>query len=269
MRRRRIVFHFYVPQNWRDIRVIRLHLNCLAYYSFIFDEATFIISVDDESNEALIAEFEHEILNCGFINVRFKVMNNYYSLYEATTLYNEILNKLNDLYGLTFFGHSKGIGNEIFGQANFDQLFEWICGLYFLTLDEYNVAQGNLLGYRGISYGPYKYLNEDVTNNKYGWMYSGTFFWLNARKLDEYLKQKRIKIEPPFDRFFSEQLLGNIIPYEEDDVYAKYAESRNGLSLKGRRDFYGHVTEYTPELLNIEEYKDFISFKEKMTKDLL
>lgn len=40
--------------DWVDNEAIRLHLACLKYYSYIFDDVVIVISTDDEQNKPFL-----------------------------------------------------------------------------------------------------------------------------------------------------------------------------------------------------------------------
>lgn len=259
---RRLIFHFYVPSQWKELKSIELHLNCLRHYAHIFHEALFVISVDDINDKNLINEFEHTILNLGFQNVQFKVRENT-MLYEAKTLNEEIFQKLEGLDGITFFGHSKGIGNEMFNSISWEQLETWIVGLYFLSLEYWEEAESKLYGVWSISFGPFKSSWAEL-DNKYHWIYSGTFFWLNGPRLYDKIKREGLELRHCNDRFFSEHVLGDLLPFEKQTGYSNIASSHNESYLLDSTDYYDYVSHYITLILNEHDLNRFNNFKQKV-----
>lgn len=257
---KRLVFHFFVPENWKELKVVRLHLNCLKHYSFIFDEALFVISVDDVNNNALITEFEHTLLDLGFRkSIKFQVRQNT-KFYESKTLNDEIIEKLDTLDGITFFGHSKGIGNEMFNDLEWEQLKTWVAGLYFLSLEYYYEAENKLYGVKAITYGPFKTYWKDY-DNVYHWVYSGTFFWVNTRRLYDKIQRENKKIRFCNDRFFSELFLGDILPFDKQTSHSNIVSSHNESYLYGEYvDYYTYVTEYFKMICNENDCNKFSRF---------
>ena len=142
--KKRLIFYFHTFEGFLDNRAIQIHLRCLAYYCNVFDEALFIISVDDTKNDRLIYDTETALLKCGFRNVQFKVhRNNPYC--EAQPFFEEIVEKMNSLDGLTFFGHTKGEGNYNRKDANSEAVDAWILGLYYTNLSYLEEVENRLI----------------------------------------------------------------------------------------------------------------------------
>lgn len=204
-----LVFHFYTFEGFRDNEAIKLHLNCLKYYSDIFDNALFVISVDDVNNTELIKETEHAIIDCGFKDVRFKVVEN--DVYrEAKTFKVEIMDKLTSYEGITFFGHTKGVSNMSIKEVNKESVLKWIAGMYFLNLHFVDEAENLLIGqFRTCFYGAYKVISKKVENKNNTW-YAGTFFWVNTNRLANNIKQRKIEIPNLHDRGYAEFVTGEL-----------------------------------------------------------
>ena len=261
----RLVFHFYIPENWMTLASIKLHLSCLRHYAHIFDEATFILCLDDVLNTKLISEFEKEIINRGYHNVTFKVKPNSV-LREAKTLKEEVIDKAADFDGLTFFGHSKGVGNEINGDITYECLKDWVCGLYYFSLEFYeSEVIPHLYGYKGITYGPFKTF-ADWMDNKYHWYYSGGFFWINGRRHLETVRRRNIMVPECSTRFYTENLLGDI--YESYNLMEEKREeecaSHYNSYLTNISNFYTNVCDYIKLITYPEEYDNFVSFRENV-----
>lgn len=176
--KKRLVFYFYTFENFTGNRAIQLHLRCLKHYSKVFDEALFIISVDDTENDKLIFDTEVELLKCGFKNVHFKVCNNS-SFCECQAFFNEIVKKLGMLDGFTFFGHTKGTTNYGNGWAVEESLDAWILGMYYLNLEYIDELEDYFTRLNGARfYGTF--LSNYITEPKNKLTYLGSFYWLNC-----------------------------------------------------------------------------------------
>lgn len=175
--KKRLVFYFYTFENFMDNRAIKIHLKCLKHYANVFDEALFIISVDNTGESKLIFDTEVELLKLGFNDIHFKIHKNN-SYREAQPFYNEIVAKLNTLDGLTFFGHNKGTTNYENGWAVRESIDAWIIGMYYLNLEFINEVETSLLSEPHRFYGAF--LTDARNTALKSWLYSGTFYWINC-----------------------------------------------------------------------------------------
>ena len=206
--KKRLIFHFYSFANFRKNYAIQLHLKCLKHYSSVFDEALFIISVDNINDNDLILETQIAILQCGFKNVQFKIHeNNLY--YEAEPFYNEVISKLDILDGLTFWGHTKGTTNVLQEIKSMESLEAWILGMYFLNLQFIEEVEWALC------VEPHRFYGTFLTDLRESWahcyLYPGTFYWLNCPGIWRDLQLKMTKAPVPTssgDRGVAEYLPG-------------------------------------------------------------
>lgn len=172
---RNLVFYFYGFDGYKDNRAIKIHFKCLKKYCNVFDNALFIISVNDITNIKLISDIEHDLINCGFNNISFKIHQN--DVYcEANVFKEEIVNKLNEYEGITFFGHTKGVSN--YTEETKDSMDEWITSMYFFNLEYTKNIEGYLAFDVSLFYG--HFLSRHLDGLFY---YNGTFFWINTKKL--------------------------------------------------------------------------------------
>ena len=97
---KRLVFHFYVKEGWKEFITNRIHIECLRHYSHIFDEVVFVISLDDITNYELIRDVELSILDLNFTpKISFNIVENNY-LRDSQTFYDFIASKLDEYNGL-------------------------------------------------------------------------------------------------------------------------------------------------------------------------
>lgn len=269
---KRMIFHFYINEDWKNSITNRIHLECLRHYSHIFDEVVFVISIDDTSNCELIRSLELELLDLGLTpKITFKIVENTY-LRDSKTFYDFIATKLDEYNGLTFFGHNKGTTN--LDKYNLENVSKWITSMYYLSLeyiDEvvYSLTDGRELSFGSlinvIDYDKIVIGEEEVEDkqkfvdktkiflgkNKY--LYTGTFFWLNTISIYEYMKKNDIDLPRITDRWYAENFCANLFKLE-------FAFSHRGCySLNYLQD--GAEVEYMIKHNMLEEeFEDYLKF---------
>ena len=122
MTTRRLIFHFYVYNEWEKNPVYYIHKYFLKKYCSVFTDAVFVISVDDVNDWQLINSAQRFIIDCGFKNLKFIVEENT-RLYEVETFNKYVIQQMNKLDGLTFFGHVKGVSD--YNNTNMDKNAIW------------------------------------------------------------------------------------------------------------------------------------------------
>ena len=187
-----------------------------------------------------------------------------------------IIDKLNDYDGLTFFAHSKGVSNN-YGLEHIDNLKLWIFSMYYLNFNWLNEVKNSIGEFSTFGnkycYGAL-YFKDERHNNIHNWFYSGSFQWINTKKLYKYIKDNNICI----DQFISEEnerlmrcaelFLGSVLPEENcafhnDEHFNKHTEL---FPFYGWEISYEHINEIIKAYLNsweysklIEEYNKFIN----------
>lgn len=260
---RRLVYHFYVTSRWRESEIMKIHLACLEEYAKNFTESIFILSMEDINDTQSIYELEKKIIDIGFTNVTFKVRptNN---LCESDTLDKEIFQHMGEMEGITFFAHSKGVYNEVrnFYNMTKESVLQWIVAMYYLTQDSIAEVEGKLYGPHGILYGALKTFRADLTN-KYHWIYSGTFYWINTMRLYDTIKLNNIFVPKCTDRFFSEFVMGNILDGRQD-TGLQACDSHFGSYLRGADNYYDEAPQYIQLCTDTEHYEAFLTFFQKI-----
>lgn len=229
----RLVYHMYVKSF--DDAVSKIHFYCLGKYINVFNEALFIISLDDVDDTDLISAIETRITSLGFKgSLRFKIIKNDPYKREAETFYYEIVEKLNDLDGITFFAHSKGYSNKV--SAN---LCKWIAAMYFFGLDDLiiNQVKDHLLEKPSYMFDGFNPVFDDKNfehhplwygKTLYNWTYHGSFYWMNTQKIAKHLNSKSLQIPKLTDRYYAENFPGNVCPFDTQcvgfttDYYGRY-----------------------------------------------
>lgn len=260
---RRLIFYFYGFDDYKNNRAIKIHLNCLKHYCEIFDEAIFYISVNDVTNTSLITSIENDIINIGYNkNVKFVVVEDT-EYHESLIFYEEVVKKLQDLDGITFFGHTKGITNYDRGYTQ-DCVDSWITGMYYLNLEFMEDVENRLIAREGRFYGTFlSEIGEDVINNgsmptnKNRLMYTGTFFWMNCTQIfSDYRTFPKLT-----SRWYTEMFPGEHYNWTWD------RQQLGSFELKimpfSTNEMFHHFDEWMPFLCG-DFLNDYIEFKNSM-----
>lgn len=201
---KRLVFAFYYSKD-NDIKMYNeIHFKMLEKYINIFDEVIFCITIDDINDYKSINEIQRRIVSFRNGPITFKIYENT-NYRETNIFYNEIFLKMKDLYGLTFFAHSKGKGLL----ENIEEIVGFITASYFFSLE--NINEVNKYPF----YGSFKMINNSPMSrkgNKYMWFYVGTFFWGDYQRI---YKEKNGKFPKFSTRWFNEMLPGELYNAEE------------------------------------------------------
>ena len=204
MVKKTLVFHFFVPKDYKDNVAIRMHLECLKRYSSVFDSAIFSICFEDNDMSSA-EEVEKDLMDCGYIkDVRFVLIENS-RLTESITLKTHVIDNLDNIDGLVLFGHTKGVTNVKTYTWDVESKLKWIYSLYFYNLEFINEMEENLLySYPYIStfYGPLRTtMDGGIT-----FYYPGTFYWINPMNLYNDVKSGMVSIPKLSNRTFAENL---------------------------------------------------------------
>ena len=205
----RLVYYFYIPNDEFN-EMYELHFKCLEQYSNLFDESTFFIAIDDFDADK-VRYVENRLINCGFNkNVKFNVIPNNESLREAKILKEEIVDKMRDLDGLTFFAHTKGVSTYT---INPESNKIWVAAMYYFNLNYVEDVKKYLYEYHNNSYGFFRCFDSEFYQIKNRWMYCGTFMWLNCPKIHHYIETQNVVVPELFDKYFAEEFIGNVTPW--------------------------------------------------------
>ena len=250
---KRLIFHFYANNGWRDNIANRCHFNCLNYFSDVFTDSVIVI-VNDGLPDNEILEIKKkfvEVIKSGTITV--KVTGNT-PFYEGNTFYNEVIIENEKYNGLIFFAHNKGVSNVDKKEISKNAVLSWICGLYYYGLKfEDEVERELCSNQRSTFYGPYL-MKEDYINNKNHIWYAGTFYWVNPCRLFKNFDE----IPKLFDREYAEWLPGELGNHD-------YLKSHGNIILQDSDLYHNWQYSASHSSLSEEEYNDFVSFKDKMT----
>ena len=210
---KKLVYHFYLEEGFEENIANIVHFRCLEKYSNIFNESIIVISPKEPQNEALINKAKGFLINVLKSPIlTFKVAKNT-RYYEAQTFYDEIMSKLNESEGLTFFAHNKGVSNVLNNAISKESVMRWICGMYYFNLNFIDEVENRLCAdFLGTFFGSYLMTGENVSSKNKLW-YAGTFYWLNSGRLLKYCERENIKLPKISDREYAEWLPGEIMDW--------------------------------------------------------
>ena len=202
---KRLIFHFFIPSDYETNPAIGMHYRCLEKYHKVFDAAEFFISSTEESakyTEDVKAKL-FSIFKCKDIRIK-EVEND--EFYESRTFKEQVIDRIAGFNGLIFFGHTKGVGDVNRFIDNMENILMWVYGLYFYSLEFMDEVMNKLvrgqMGMASIMYGSFcQTLDEKWTKA----IYSGTFFWINAKSLADDIENGVIKVPRMANRFFDEE----------------------------------------------------------------
>lgn len=267
----RLVYYLWVPEDgftW----TMNIHWTCLEYYHNVFDSALFLVATNSGKNK--YNEFVlNKIKSIGFKNLEIKIVNNLEVERESRYLKTEIFDKLGEYDGLTFFAHTKSTRTSYLngGWSN-EQIALWPVSMYYFNLNYIEDVKERLVNGKYLSYG-FDLLCNDWITTKYKWIYSGTFFWINDKKLKQYVDSNNIEMPTLYSwtteenvraivpRYYSESVLSAIYPKE-------YAFARD---IKGERYLSPneHKLDNLKNILYEEDYKNLYNFYKEKIMDLL
>jgi len=200
-----MIYSFFIADNECNNEVYELHYNMLNQISHVFDKIIFIICHNGNIYDDVVKRVKYKLIditNCN--NISFIYEQNIPEYREGIIYKKYIIDKLDqyDEY-ITFFGHTKGVSNPN-GLNNLDNLKLWIFALYYLNfkwIDEVkhklntHLITNKYLKNDYFSYGCL-YFKDYRHNNINNWFYSGSFQWLNTYKINKYIKDNNININP-------------------------------------------------------------------------
>ena len=226
----RLIYNMFIIDNYDQsehndvMKIYNMHYMMLSNYSKIMDEMIFIITHNNLSNDILNKVKVRLLIECQSCkSITFIVEKNMPQYREGIIFKKYIIDKLNDYDGLTFWGHSKGVTN----QSNINNLYNtllWIYVMYYNNITWLYELKNKLDDKTEyMSYGTL-YYKDNRHKLTYNWFYSGSFFWLNTKKLYKYIQDNNIDISnfisPNDDNLLrcAEIFVGQVI----DEKYAAF-----------------------------------------------
>ena len=255
-----LIFAYYVMSEITELH--KFHISILANYINIFENINIYLLYDDESK---IEENKTYILNTlNRTDINFIIIQNNPNYREGLIYKQYIIDKLDEYDGLTFFAHTKGVTNNL-NLNQFENTKLWISIMYFFNLNfyynvEYSFNNENIMSWGAI----YNYcINNPVL---YHWQYTGSFQWINTKKLKKYIKENNIDLsiynKHSNIRACAEEFLGNTF----DPKYAgflnhnRYNKYFSHFLYENSNLPYYNISWVGFELTDINSYNDFFIF---------
>lgn len=260
------IYVLYVKDEYCNNDIYEWHYKLLHKYSQYFNSIHIIISIDEQLyyDSDIIYRIKSRLidtLNCNNIELTTEFNNPYYREGEFYKKY--VYDQLENLQdSLIFFGHSKAITNP----SNYEYIENtklWVYSLYYLNLNWIEemrrklVDEPNYIFYGGLYFKDYRH------NNINNWFYSGSFHWVNPKRLLKYFKDNDVD---PSQFFIDEnehlkrcaEVFVGIVPIEcaafhMDEHFNKYYEPFHNY---GNELSYMYVDEQVKLYLNIWEYDE-------------
>jgi hypothetical protein len=202
--KKQLYFYFYTRRDTLFSEVNQIHFKCLEYYRNVFDEAFICISIDDINDEELIKDTQTIFFDIfKGKTLSFKVMQNNQQLCESMFFHEEILDNLDKL-DLVFFAHGKGVTNITDPRCDRESLLHWIVGLYYGSLNNYYCAINKITRDTYFTCGSFYTKRYDMR------LYSGTFYWMNTKRINTYVKRNKIDLPKLSNRYEVEYFPYNI-----------------------------------------------------------
>ena len=236
--KKRLVFFWYIDKDLEFSPIYALHTKLLSRYSGIFDEALFVMSlkVDDVNHREMARRLASVLVGAGYRNSRFVFELN--TDYREAKAFREYVHSsvVDGKSELIFFGHNKGMTNEIT-----DSLIMWICSMYYFSLERVGDALRWLISERRCAYGFPVLLIPKNGDNPYchplnGFHYAGTMFWVNSAVSYMDVRAGFADVSHPFtDRFYAEDYAGNSFSPMKCGTYCNIG------FYEGRMNFYENM----------------------------
>ena len=267
----RLIYHLWIPKepDEKMKKMLDIHFTCLRDYIHLFNEVLFVLSIDDITDKETIRKYEDRLLSLGYRgDLQFKIIDNDPEAREGLTYYNEIINNLDILDGITFFAHDKGLTNV--KDKPFDSIAQWVTFMYWDNLRDIELVKSRLLNNVELCMGTLA-LKSPFLSNKNKWYYVGSFHWCNFQRLGYFMKNRGHVIPTYPDRIVAENFLGDHLNLDTDlsnhsitPTAAYFYET----DKPGCFDFYKNAPNLIKKYLNNDTlYKEFIQYYNKVSKN--
>ena len=261
------IYILYVKDDHCDDIIYEWHYKLLHQYTKLFNSIHIIISIDEQLyyNSDIIYRIKSKLIDILDNNdIKLTVEFNNPEYREGIFYKKYVFDQLENFKDtLIFFGHSKGVTNQI----NYNYLENtklWVYSLYYLNLNWIDVVKRKLLCDPNYTFYGGLYFKDYRHNNVHNWFYSGSFHWINPQRLLKYIKDNNVD----YSKFFIDaneqlkrcaELFVGIVPVENaafhmDEKYNKYNEAFHNY---GTELSYVFIKEQIKLHLNIWEYEEF------------
>lgn len=236
--KKKMVFHFYCDEEWETNSAVKLHMECIKYYSHLIDDMVVVIATDKFDDDAFVNKVKHYVVDCvNSSSLTIKLARNT-EFREARTFYDEVVDK--DYDGVTLFSHTKAYTNFNDEKCDKKRLKEWIVGSYWINFSYLNEMELCLSygtkNHNALFFGSFLTCTTDgklLVNAPY----SGSMFWTNMRNVRAELFSLGKPIPPISSRMSAEQFPG-FVCYT---IVNMLATTHDGFFVyEGICDFYGN-----------------------------
>lgn len=258
----RLICYYWIPTEYS--KIMDIHLNCLRYYQDIFDEAIFVLAVNDLTRNEKLEETKEIISSIGFKNLQFKIIPDDPTIREAGVFKDEVMDKLDEYDGLTFFIHTKGNSLHDSSMFEFRYISNWVAQLYFFCLNDMDDVKKCLIDEDFyLTYGGMLMDVPNTASNKYHWYYPGNFYWLNGKRLDKYVKDNNIEMPDLLSWSTIQESQYNLKRFYGEDVFGSIFTSDRAASSLGK--YYEYCDNYRDcdhirAKTTIEKYDEYKRF---------
>ena len=257
-----LIYHLYVGEDIETNICYKIHQECLKFFIYLFDKVKFTISVDDLSNIELIKKGIDWVLDLGFdkeIEITTS-LNSYFR--ESITFYEKVLKCEED--ELIFFFHSKRTTNFKDDKKLKDSVFNWICGIYYYSLNqEYKCVEILENSYRTMC-GPFLLTPPSNGCGNFFQFYAGGGYWINNASLKNLRKIGAVQDLSLSDRYFAEKYPGMVLSTYEDYGLESINETMVILGRIDGTSFYNGSADDWDYIINLypnpEKFIDFVYY---------
>ena len=249
---KRMVYSFYINDKSFEHPINQLHFKLLERYIQHFDEVIFCIIIDDRERYDLIQRIEEFVISIFHKKLTFKIYDNT-NYRESLVFYNEIAKKIETLDGCTFFGHNKGISDDLSER----DIKMWVTALYYFNFENEIPELNGFMTYgalKGTDLSDIHLRRELLPKHK--WFYCGTFFWAKYQEVHRYCVINDIKLPLLRNRWYSEMFMGELMTHDYGLSYGGYYTIECGAGGRIKMDDYFKMLFWNNEKL----YDDFITF---------
>lgn len=207
----RLIYAYYIGNEFSKIH--ELHLKLLSIYINEFDNVDFILLFDDENSIDETVSIIKSYINRQDINF-ITLQNN--SMYREGIVYKSyVIDRLDEFEEneLVFFGHTKGVTNEL--NKTYDANTRlWIELMYWGNLEKIYIVNNELLINDNVCFGTiYNYDESSLV--KYKWQYTGSFQWINPKRLYNIVKDDQKMYTDYNIKCIAEEFLGNNVDIDK------------------------------------------------------
>lgn len=261
-----LIFYIWAYPQIRKNPLYWVHIRCLSKYISIFNDVSFYIALNEYNDTSLYRNIINDINTECSINssIAFYKLQNDFFYREAKTVYEELFIKLNDYDGITMFGHMKGLRNTVSDDLVLSEerftlknISCWVCGMYYSLLNNVDFVCDKLLWERYATYGTYANISPN------GIQYCGSFYWINSKKLLNYIHKNNKQIPELCDRTYAESVFQDIMGYDGNINYC-----HNNVYFCTTPNLYMAPFENS-EMTFGDDYPNFLKFYNEMTKGLI